>query len=175
MHYWSQMKIWLFLSVLFFILRLEADSDVFLRFCILLLTINYSSPAASVCLNADLKGHWTLFGFSLFFHACGLRSPWWWKSPCSSVSPPLSIVNPFPFLSASLSFLHLSQVCLTSPPLADFPPLGALKEQPWRPAPYPATTCQRTSWWWWGMVASGRAPWPSSFSRRSLCRTTTPR
>lgn len=147
-----------------------------------MLTMNYCQPAASVCFKADLKGHWTfLWLLSLFFFF--FLSRLWpavsmvmktLRSLVHAASPPLAIVHPFSFLSASPSLLHLSQVCLTGPPPADFSPPGRLKQQPWRPAPYPATTCQHTSWWWWGMVASGRAPWQSSFSRKSLCQTTIP-
>lgn len=91
----------------------------------------------------------------------------------SLMSPPLF----FFFLPRPLSFflsLSLLQVCLASHLPACFPPSPLPLSRRWRPAPCPATTCPRTSWWWWGMAAWGRAPSPSSFSRRSLCRTTTP-
>lgn len=84
-------------------------------------------------------------------------------------TPPASLV---PSISLSLSLL---QVYLISHLPACFPPSPLpIPSRRWRPAPCPATTCPLTSWWWWGMAASGRAPSPSSFSRRSLCQTTTP-
>lgn len=100
------------------------------------------------------------------------------KKQLSLVLPvcPLPSLWSIPFSSfLFLSVLHLSQVCLIGHLLAYFPPLPPLSRWRWRPARCQVTTCQRTSWWWLGMVALGRVPSPSNFSRRSLCQTTTPR
>lgn len=121
---------------------------------------------------------WTIYIYIYIFFvsclpACGLHGD---EKAALSRSPrlllPLFNVTPPPF-SFFLS-LSLLQVCLTSHLPACFPPSPLPLSRRWRPAPCPATTCPRTSWWWWGMAAWGRAPSPSSFSRRSLCRTTTP-